>query len=109
MTTDEINKEWERDVFGDGEKSENANYQKLVNDFLSNRAKKAEHKKSVPPNVSSALKIFGLTDDDGWAAIQKKYRALAKQEHPDSNKSKDQGGFIKIGNAYQILKKYFKK
>ncbi|MDR2268710.1 MAG: DnaJ domain-containing protein [Rickettsiales bacterium] len=106
MTADEINKEWEKDTFGDN-RGFDADYYKLVGDFLNTRAKIPE--KSIPSNVIEALRILGLTATDNWMAIQKTYRMLAKQEHPDTNKTKDQSRFAKISGAYRTLKKYYNK
>ena len=109
MSADEINKEWEKDTFGDLPKGDNSDYQKLVSDFLHGRTRMPARKKSAPSEVLNALKVMGLTVMDGWADVQKRYRILAKQEHPDTSKSKEQSQFVKIGKAYQTLKKHFNK
>ncbi|MDR3208644.1 MAG: hypothetical protein LBT45_02225 [Rickettsiales bacterium] len=109
MTAEEIEKDWERSVFGTSEKSDGADYQKLIRDFLSGRMKRPSRKKAIPDEVLAALKTFGLTIVDNWAAVQKIYRILAKREHPDTGKSKEQSRFIKISQAYQTLKKFFNK
>ncbi|MDR1071630.1 MAG: J domain-containing protein [Rickettsiales bacterium] len=112
MTADEVEKEWERDTFGgavSGDAAAAADYQKLLRDFLSGGAKGRPRARTVPNDVLAALKIFDLTIVDNWAAVQKKYRILAKREHPDTGKSKDQSRFVKISAAYQTLKKFFEK
>jgi hypothetical protein len=109
MTAEEINKEWEKDVFGATEKQNGKEYTKFIFDFVSGQTKVPERKKLVPQNVAAAFNILGLSIEDDWDKVQKKYRALAKQEHPDANKSADSKKFIKISEAYQALKKHFKK
>jgi hypothetical protein len=108
MTADEINMEWERDMFGDGGVG-NADYKKITGDFLTGGSKIPGREKIIPPDVAAALKIFGLAIGAGWEKIQKKYRTLAKEEHPDTGKSKDQSRFAKISAAYRTLKKYHNK
>ena len=113
MSAEEINKQWERDVFGehaDGDKKAREEYQKLVGDFLRGRTKIPERPtRRAAGGVLGALKTLGLPIAAGWAETQKKYRQLAKQEHPDTGKSKDQSRFVEISNAYQTLKKHFNK
>jgi hypothetical protein len=104
MTPDEINKEWEKDMFGERGKSD-PDYINMLAGFLNGGHMPA--RKSIPAEVAAALKTLGAGTD--WPDIQKKYRALAKQNHPDTGKSKDGGRFAKISSAYQTLKKYFKK
>lgn len=106
MTQGEINREWEKDVFGENKKS-NHDYYKSVADFMAGRI--PNRRKSIPADVVSAFGTLGLTPSDEWEKVQKKYRALAKQEHPDTGKSKDQSRFVKISAAYQTLKKHFNK
>jgi len=106
MNQDEINKQWEKDTFGENHKTDNSDYQKLVADFLQGRRIPV---KSVPPAVISAFETLGLKIGDNWEKVQRKYRALAKENHPDTGKSKDQSRFVKISSAYQTLKKYLGK
>jgi hypothetical protein len=108
MTPEQINKEWEKDVFGTTEKK-GQEYTKMVFDFVSGKTKIPEHKKLVPQNIASAFTVLGLSIESDWEKIQKKYRALAKQAHPDANKTADSKKFIKISDAYQVLKKYLNK
>ena len=119
MTPDEIDAEWERETFGiadkDKEKSNanEADYVKFLNDFLTGRSNfdKMPAKKTVPAQIISALKVFGLTITASWREVGIKYRALAKQYHPDtaSNKESATAEFTRITAAYETLKKYFKK
>ena len=112
MTDEEINAQWEKDTFGGAQSGDAAvncagpEYQKLIHNFIRNRKMPV---RSTPPNIMSAFETLGLKPGDGWDKIQKKYRALAKENHPDTGKSKDQSRFVKISSAYQALKKYLGK
>jgi DnaJ-domain-containing protein 1 len=109
MTADEIEREWDRKTFGDSSAAAGfgADYARAIEGFLKGRAKMPALK--IPADVSAAFATFGLPAGAKWAEIQKKYRELAKLEHPDTSKSKDQSRFVKIGDAYQTLKKHFGK
>ena len=110
MSAEEINKEWEKDMFGtaDGDAGgAGPEYQKLISDFLKNR--KMPPRTRVPGDVVLAFRRLDIPTSSDWAKVQSKYRALAKQEHPDTNKSKDQRKFVEITAAYQTLKKFFNK
>lgn len=109
MTQKEIDKEWEKDTFGDANETDNSDYQKLIFDFVNGKTKIPPKTKSIPSDVVLSLKTLGLSGVRDWASVQKKYRALAKREHPDTKKSCDHSEFSKINSAYQTLKKYFKK
>ena len=119
MTPDEIDAEWERETFGIADKDKeqaNANeadYVKFLNDFLMGRSTfdRMPAKKTVPTQIVSALKVFGLTITATWREVGIKYRALAKKYHPDTalNKESATTEFTRITTAYETLKKYFKK
>ena len=67
-------------------------------------------KKTVPSQIVSALQVFGLPITATWREVGTKYRALAKKYHPDTAKDKSSTAeFTRITNAYETLKKYFKK
>lgn len=108
MTAEEVDKVWERDTFGT-DAGPGENYAGAIRDFLSGKAKIPEKKKSIPAPVAAAFNLFGLPPAPDWAAVAKKYRALAKAHHPDSGKTKDQSRFVEIGKAYAELKKFFGK
>ena len=115
MSADEINRQWEKDVFGErAERSPKAaaEYQKLIGDFLRGRAKIPARPAAAPTmdtKTAAAMKILGLPQKANWPEVQKKYRQLAKQEHPDTGKSENQSRFVEIGNAYHTLRKFFKR
>ena len=115
MSPDEIDAEWERETFGiadkDKEKSDanEADYVKFLNDFITGRSAfdKMPKKTTLPGPVMNALKTFGLPITASWREVGVRYRALAKQHHPDRSGSATE--FAKISSAYDTLKKYFGK
>jgi len=112
MSKEEIDQVWEDDMFGTAKQSAEGTdeYQKMIHDFLTGNEKTAPRKRTLPAEVAAALKVLGVASLDDWAAIQKKFRALAKQEHPDTKKTKDHDHrFSEINNAYQTLKKFLGK
>ena len=119
MTPDEIDAEWERETFGiadkDKEKAnkDEADYVNFLNDFITGRSSfdKIPAKKTVPSQIISALHVFGLPITATWKEVGVKYRQLAKKYHPDtaSDKNSATTEFTRITNAYETLKKYFKK
>jgi DnaJ-domain-containing protein 1 len=117
MTADEIEDDWERQLFGTSAKERDtankdaADYAGFINDFLTGRAAfdKVPAKKSIPAPIVAAFKVFGLPITSSWREIGVKYRTLAKQYHPDTAKKTAADDFIKITTAYTELKKYFKK
>lgn len=113
MTAEEINADWERDVFGES-KSSNITadqYAKFINDFITGRTAfdKMTPKKSATPNaVAVAFRTLDLPITATYREVGNAYRKLAKLHHPDTGK-KDSGQFTKITAAYTTLKKYFRK
>ncbi|MDR2770067.1 MAG: J domain-containing protein [Rickettsiales bacterium] len=110
MTREEINLQWEKDVFGDSRETmiSMAGYHKLVGDFLAGRTA-PKNAPTLPKNVAEALSTFGLSHDAKWDEIAKRYRDLAKLEHPDTKKTKARSRFIEISTAYGALKQFFCK
>ncbi len=119
MTADEIEADWERQTFGAPLKDKNtantdaADYAKFINDFITGRSAfdKTPPRSSLPTNVVSALKTFGLPITASWREISAKYRALAKKYHPDTARDKKSAAteFSRITAAYDVLKKHFAK
>lgn len=119
MTPDEIEADWEKQTFGSSLKDKNKadadsiDYANFINDFLTGRSKfdKLASKKTLPSKIISALKIMDLPISASLREIGAKYRALAKQHHPDTAKQKKNAEieFTKINEAYKILQIYFKK
>lgn len=120
MTPDEIEDDWERQVFGTSEKDKKKSginaeqYAKFINDFITGRSefdRVAGPKKSLPTGVAAAFKTFDLPLTATYREVGAAYRRLAKLHHPDTAKNKKTAGteFAKITNAYTVLKNYFKK
>ena len=120
MTPDEIEADWERQTFGAPLKdTTTANrdadyYVKFLNDFITGRSTfdKTPPRANItmPRTVVSALKVFGLPLTCTWREISARYRALAKQHHPDTAKHANAATeFARISAAYDVLKKHFKK
>lgn len=119
MTPDEIDAEWERETFGIADQDRdkvNKNedeYVKFLNDFLTGRSNfdKMPPKKTIPSNITAALKVFGLSVTASWREVGIKYRALAKKYHPDTAQNKESAAsqFTRVTAAYETLKKYFNK
>jgi DnaJ-domain-containing protein 1 len=119
MTSQEIEDEWEKEVFGTAPKdakAENdaADYAAFIGDFLTGRAsfdKMPPAKKALSSPVSAALKLFGLPPTASKREVGAAYRALAKAHHPDTarNKKNAAAEFAKIAEAYAVLEKHFKK
>jgi curved DNA-binding protein CbpA len=64
-------------------------------------------KTTLPGPVTAAFKLFGLPITSSWREVGVRYRALAKQHHPDRAGSATE--FAKVSSAYDTLKKYFGK
>ena len=73
--------------------------------------KKADNKKAKKSNtkysytVEGALKLFKLDKNASKEEIKAAYRRLVKIHHPDRGGIQD--NFIKLNNAYEILKEYY--
>lgn len=63
----------------------------------------------IPIEVADALRLFGLPEDKAitFDVVKSVYRRLAKQYHPDIIGTSDK--FLKINNAYEVLKNYYSK
>ena len=119
MSPEEIEADWERQTFGaplkdtDTANKEATDYTQFLNDFLHGRSKfdRIPAKNKLPTTVVSALKVFGLGISATWREVGTKYRAMAKQYHPDTATDKKNAAteFARISAAYDILKKHFGK
>ena len=73
--------------------------------------KKADNKKTKKSNtkysytVEGALKLFKLDKNASKEEIKAAYRRLVKIHHPDRGGIQD--NFIKLNNAYEVLKEYY--
>ena len=119
MSEAEIEADWESRIFGAPLKEQSKthmdadDYVKFINQFLSGRdtfdhAPQPTHR-TLPGPVMTALKIFDLPVTASWNDISTRFRALAKQYHPDTAKNKADATikFTQISNAYELLKQHF--
>lgn len=118
MTEDEIEADWETQIFGAPLKDKTNNvadqdYIKFLNDFLTGRNTfdRMPPRRTLPGPVMNALKIFELPMTATWNDVSKKYHSLAKQHHPDTAHDKKNATikFTQISNAYAVLKGHFGK
>lgn len=119
MTDAEMEADWESRVFGAPLKEptktnmNSDDYIKFINQFLSGRDEfdqiASKPSRTLPGPVMTALKIFDLPVTASWADISARFRALAKQYHPDTAKNKADATikFTQISNAYELLKQHF--
>lgn len=116
MTPEEIEEDWETQVFGAptrDNKKQAQEYADFINDFLTGRSKfdAMASKKTVPTGIVASLKIFGLSVNASWREIGAAYRKLAKEYHPDTARDKIDASakFAKLNEAYKTLQNYYKK
>lgn len=119
MSPEEIEADWERQVFGTADidrarANQNAkDYAKFIEDFLTGRStfdRQAAPKSNLPASVIGAFKVFDLPLTASQREIGARYRALAKKYHPDTASDKSAAGqFSKITAAYEVLKRHFGK
>lgn len=73
--------------------------------------KKSDNKKTKKSNtkysytVEGALKLFKLNKNASKEEVKAAYRRLVKIHHPDRGGIQD--NFIKLNNAYEVLKEYY--
>jgi curved DNA-binding protein CbpA len=104
---------WERPSwkFGTSNKNKTSTWQKVFDDplglFGKSSKTKEEEQSPYSADECKALAIFGLSTCTDTKEVKKRYKALAKEHHPDAN-----GGSVKaeerlktINWAYAILKK----
>lgn len=56
--------------------------------------------------LTEALMVLGVTSTTEWPEIQRKYRVLARENHPD--KGGDTERFIEIREAYEVLAVHYR-
>jgi hypothetical protein len=115
MTPEEIERDWEKSVFGAEIKKESAESIKQKTDFMNaflhgrDVFDKIASKKQLPGTVIAALKILDLHITATAREVGIAYRKLAKKYHPDTAKNKKTAAneFAKINAAYEVLKKHW--
>jgi hypothetical protein len=120
MTPEEMDADWERDVFGysDRDKSataaKTAEYLKFLDDFIKGRApiRDSKKKETISP-AAAALKNLALGPTASWRDVQIQYRKLAKMYHPDTARNLNDKSaaekFAHLSASYTLLQKHFKK
>lgn len=79
-----------------------------MDDLLREKAKRKKTKKSNTKysyTVEGALKLFKLDKNASKEEVKAAYRRLVKIHHPDRGGIQD--NFIKLNNAYEVLKEYY--
>lgn len=56
--------------------------------------------------LTEALMVLGVTSTTEWPEIQRKYRVLARENHPD--KGGDTERFIEVREAYEVLAVHYR-
>jgi DnaJ-domain-containing protein 1 len=60
----------------------------------------------VNDKLTDALLVIGVPESTAWPEIQRKYRSLARENHPD--RGGDPQRFIEIREAYEVLAVHYK-
>jgi len=58
--------------------------------------------------VQDAYKIFGLSKETTLEEVKVQFKALSKLYHPDTKTNSDSEQFIRIKEAYDVLKLHYK-
>ncbi|MDR1337548.1 MAG: J domain-containing protein [Rickettsiales bacterium] len=120
MSADEIEADWEKQTFGtqlrdkDAANKDAKEYEQFIHSFIAGRAMfdLSPKPKSLPSKIVSALKVLELPISANAREIAARYRALAKQLHPDTARNKKDASadaFAKLADAYKTLQTYYKK
>lgn len=120
MTTEQIDADWERSVFGYAPKdkktaaAETEAYLKFLDDFVKGRMAGGRQPKATPAApIAAAFKTLTLAPTASWRDVQTAFRTLAKKYHPDTAKNLNNAAaaekFTAISSAYSVLEKHFKK
>jgi len=62
----------------------------------------------TPKEVTEALSLFGLSKETTLPEIKIQFKALSKLYHPDTKTNSDSEQFIRIKEAYDVLKLHYK-
>lgn len=68
-----------------------------------------EGRYELDAEAQEALALLGLPIDSSFEAVKKRYRELCKVLHPDSGSKSDPEHFLRIKEAYDVLKSAYKK
>ena len=62
----------------------------------------------TPQEVKNAYEIFGLSTEATLEEVRTQFKALTKLYHPDTKANSDAEQFIRIKEAYDVLKSHYK-
>ena len=57
--------------------------------------------------LSDAYKIFGLSKEASFEEVKQQFRQLSKLYHPDTKAHSDDKQFMRIKEAYDVLKYHY--
>jgi len=88
-------------------------------DAIKNRAKKIAkeskeafyeglNEEPTPQELQDAYRIFGLSKEATFEEVKTQFKALSKLYHPDTKANSDSNQFIRIKEAYDVLKLHYK-
>lgn len=89
-------------------------------DAIKNRAKKMAdeakeafyeglNEEPTPQEVIEAFKIFGLSKEATLEEVKQQFKQLSKLYHPDTKANSDSEQFVRIKEAYDVLKLHYKE
>ena len=62
----------------------------------------------TPEEVIEAYKVLGLSKEASFEEVKSQFKALSKLYHPDTKVNSDSEQFIRIKEAYDVLKLHYK-
>ncbi len=62
----------------------------------------------TPQEIIAAYKLFGLTDKASLDEVKQQFKQLSKLYHPDTKPNSDPEQFIRLKEAYDVLKSFYK-
>ena len=88
-------------------------------DAIKNRAKKMAdeakeafyeglNEEPTPKEVDEALTLLGLSKEATFEEVKTQFKSLSKLYHPDTKTNSDSEQFIRIKEAYDVLKLHYK-
>ncbi len=68
---------------------------------------------SAQIELEHSLEVLSVDHNNSWEDIEKQYRQLIQQWHPDRNSGEDQqlaqNKFIEINTAYKLIREHYRK
>jgi DnaJ-class molecular chaperone len=68
-----------------------------------------EGRYDLDPKMREALDVLGLPYGSGFKQIKARYFELCRQFHPDKQQEIDSARFLRIKEAYDVLKSAYQK